>query len=169
MAKPSAATSFVALLLRSSRARSSGGWSARLISSVGVPGGYQRESRPTRSASPHPPGSADTRQIDTWNDTRADVYHLSPAPRRIDPTGWTALEHVLPDGHRAVVLAYRLARSSTDTTLRLGRLDARAKCDVTVDGKRLSPATGADLATGGLRVRLPAIWRAAVIELTARQ
>jgi hypothetical protein len=76
---------------------------------------------------------------------------------------------VLPDGHRAVVLAYRLARSSTDTTLRLGRLDARAKCDVTVDRKRLSPATGADLATGGLRVRLPAIWRAAVIELTARQ
>lgn len=81
----------------------------------------------------------------------------------------TALEYVQPEGHRAVVLAYRLARSSTDTTLRLRGRDAQATYEVTVDGKRLSAASGADLATGRLRVRLAAIWRAAVIELAARQ
>ncbi len=37
----------------------------------------------------------------------ADVYHQTPAPRRNDPTGWTALEYVQQEGHRAVVLAYR--------------------------------------------------------------
>jgi hypothetical protein len=99
----------------------------------------------------------------------ADVYHLTPAPRRNDPTGVDSTGVRATEGHRAVVLAYRLARSSTDTTLRLRGLDAQATYEVTVDGKRLSAASGADLATGGLRVRLPAIWRAAVIELAARR
>ncbi len=98
----------------------------------------------------------------------ADVYHLSPAPRRIDPAGWTALEYVQPGGRRGVVLAYRLARSPAAETLRLRGLLPRATYDVAVDGHRLAPATGADLATRGLRVRLHTIWRAAVIELAAR-
>lgn len=98
----------------------------------------------------------------------ADVYHLTQAPRRNDPTGWTALEYVQPDGHRAVVLSYRLARSPAVMTLRLRGLLPRATYDVTVEGHRRAPATGRDLATRGLGVRLPAIWRAAVIELAAR-
>ena len=98
----------------------------------------------------------------------ADVYHLTPAPRRNAPTGWTALEYVQPDGRRAVVLAYRLARSSAAVTLRLRGLLPQATYDVTVDGHRLAPATGATLAARGLRLRLPAIWRAAVVELEAR-
>ena len=35
----------------------------------------------------------------------ADVYHLTPAPRRNAPTGWTALQYVQSDGRSAVVLA----------------------------------------------------------------
>jgi alpha-galactosidase len=98
----------------------------------------------------------------------ADVYHLTPAPRRNAPTGWTALQYVHPDGRRAVVLAYRLARSSAAQTLRLRGLLPRATYDITVDGHRLPPATGATLASRGLRLGLPAIWRAAVLELTVR-
>ena len=81
----------------------------------------------------------------------ADVYHLTPAPRRIDPTGWTAVEYVQPGGRRGVVLAYRLARSPAAETLRLRGLLPRATYDVVVDGHRLAPATGADLASRGLR------------------
>jgi hypothetical protein len=93
---------------------------------------------------------------------------LRPPPRRIDPTGWTAVEYVQPGGRREVVLGYRLARSPAAETLRLRGLLPRATYDGAVDGHRLAPATGADLATRGLRVRLPAIWRAAVIEFAAR-
>jgi alpha-galactosidase len=100
--------------------------------------------------------------------TGADVYHLTPLPRRNAPTGWTALEYVQPDGRRAVVLAYRLARSSGQTTLRLRGLLPHTTYDVAVDGHRLAPVTGATLAARGLRLRLPAIWRAAVVELAAR-
>ncbi len=98
----------------------------------------------------------------------ADVYHLTPPPRRNAPTGWTALEYVQPNGQRAVVLAYRLARSSGQTTLRLRGLLPHTTYDVAVDGHRLAQATGATLAARGLRLRLPAIWRAAVVELAAR-
>jgi alpha-galactosidase len=98
----------------------------------------------------------------------ADVYHLTPPPRRNAPTGWTALEYVQPDGQRAVVLAYRLARSSGTTTLRLRGLRPHTTYDVVVDGRRLAPVAGASLAARGLRLRLPAIWRAAVVEITAR-
>ncbi len=98
----------------------------------------------------------------------ADVYHLTPAPRRNAPTGWTALEYVEPEGRRAVVLAYRLARSSGATTLRLRGLLPQATYDVTVDGYQLAPVTGTTLAAPGLRLRLPAIWRATVVELEAR-
>ncbi len=73
----------------------------------------------------------------------ADVYHLTPAPRRNAPTGWTALQYVQPDGRRAVVLAYRLARSSAATTLRLRGLLPHATYDVVVDGHRMAPTTGA--------------------------
>jgi alpha-galactosidase len=98
----------------------------------------------------------------------ADVYHLTPAPRRNAPTGWMALQYVQQDGRRAVVLAYRLARSSAAQTLRLRGLLPRATYEVKVDGHSLSSATGATLASRGLRLELPAIWRAAVVELTAR-
>jgi alpha-galactosidase len=100
--------------------------------------------------------------------TGADVYHLTPPPRRNAPTGWTALEYAQPDGHRAVVLAYRLARSSGEATLRLRGLLPHTMYDVAVDGHRLKSATGGMLAARGLRLRLPAIWRAAVVELEAR-
>jgi hypothetical protein len=100
--------------------------------------------------------------------TGADVYHLTPPPRRNAPIGWTALEYIQPDGQRAVVLAYRLARSSGHTTLRLRGLRPRSTYDVTVDGQRLAPVAGATLAARGLLVRLPAIWRAAVVEVAAR-
>ena len=98
----------------------------------------------------------------------SDVYHLTPPPRRNAPTGWTALQYVAPDGRRAVVLAYRLARSSATQTLRLRGLLPRATYDITVDGHRLSPAAGATLASRGLQLQLPATWRAAVVELAER-
>jgi len=98
----------------------------------------------------------------------ADVYHLTGPPRRNAPTGWTALEYVQPDARRAVVLAYRLARSPGATTLKLRGLLPRATYDVTVDGRRLAAVTGATLATRGFVLRLPAIWRAGVVELEAR-
>jgi len=98
----------------------------------------------------------------------ADVYHLTGPPRRNAPTGWTALEYVQPDARRAVVLAYRLARSPGATTLKLRGLLPRATYDVTVDGRRLAPVTGATLATRGFVLRLPGIWRAGVVELEAQ-
>jgi hypothetical protein len=100
--------------------------------------------------------------------TGADVYHLTPPPRRNTPTGWTALEYVQPNGRRAVVLAYRLARSSERATLRLRGLLAHDTYDVVVDGRRLAPVTGTILAARGLGLRLPATWRATVVELQAR-
>jgi len=98
----------------------------------------------------------------------ADVYHLTPAPPRNGPRGWTALQYVQPEGRRALVLAYRLAGSGAAVTLRLRGLLPQATYDVAVDGHRLVPATGATLTNGGLRLRLPTIWRAAVVELTKR-
>src|SRR3954451_20171863 len=97
----------------------------------------------------------------------ADVYHLTPAPRRNAPTGWTALEYVQPDGRRALVMAYRLAPGLSGPPLRLRGLLPRVTYDIMVDGHRLASATGAALAGHGLRLRLPAIWRAAVVELAA--
>jgi hypothetical protein len=50
--------------------------------------------------------------------------------------------------------------------------DERAKApsayDVTLDGRRLASVTGAALADRGLELRLPAIWRAGVVELEAQ-
>lgn len=98
----------------------------------------------------------------------ADTYHLTPAPSRNAPTGWTALEYVEPERRRAVVLAYRLAQSSAAITLRLRGLLPGATYQVTVDGHPLRSATGATLSTRGVRLQLSAIWRAAVVEVTAR-
>jgi alpha-galactosidase len=98
----------------------------------------------------------------------ADVYHLTPPPRRNAPTGWTALEYVAPDSQRAVIMAYRLPQSSAQTTLPLRGLLPRTIYDIAVDGQRLAPVTGAVLATRGLRLKLPGIWRAAVVELAAQ-
>ncbi|MGN6393633.1 MAG: alpha-galactosidase [Gemmatimonadales bacterium] len=99
----------------------------------------------------------------------ADVYHLTPAPRRNAPAGWTAVEYVEPGGRRAVVMAYRLARSTPAKTLRLRGLRPQATYDVAVDGRPPRPVTGASLAGEGLELRLPAVWRAAVVEINARQ
>jgi alpha-galactosidase len=98
----------------------------------------------------------------------ADTYHLTPAPRRNDPAGWSALEYVRPGGEHAVVLAYRLGRSSGVTTFRLRGLLPRAMYEVTADGRRLTSATGATLAARGLRLSLPASWRATVVEIERR-
>ncbi|HEY7637666.1 MAG TPA: alpha-galactosidase [Gemmatimonadales bacterium] len=99
--------------------------------------------------------------------TGADVYHLTPPPRRNAPAGWTALEYAQPGGKRALVLAYRLARSAEQATLRLRGLLPHTTYAIAVDGHRLATIAGATLSTRGLRLRLPATWRAAVVELAA--
>ena len=95
----------------------------------------------------------------------ADVYHLTPPPDRNDPARWTALEYLQPDSGRAVVLAYRLGNSSVSATLRLRGLRPQATYEVTVDGRRHGLVAGGPLAARGLRIRLPAAWRAAVVDL----
>jgi alpha-galactosidase len=99
----------------------------------------------------------------------ADVYHLTPPPRRNNPTGWTALEYVRADRGRAVVLAYRLAQSSGSATLRLRGLQPSSTYEVTMDGRRVAAFSGRTLASRGLPVRLPEVWRAAVVEVTREE
>jgi hypothetical protein len=68
-----------------------------------------------------------------------------------------------------VLLAYRLAGGGAEEAFRLRGLDPAARYDITIDGAPLRQATGAELATSGLRVALSDEWRAAVIELVPRQ
>jgi alpha-galactosidase len=100
--------------------------------------------------------------------TGADVYHLTASPDHNRPTGWMALQYVAPAGGRSVLLAYRLEGGAADETFRLRGLRPDARYDVALDGARLRQATGAELATSGLRVALGDEWRAAVIELVPR-
>lgn len=101
--------------------------------------------------------------------TGADVYHLTPSPDHNHPTGWMALQYVAPAGGRSVLLAYRLAGGGADQTFKLRGLDTTARYDVLLDGAPVRQATGAELATSGLRVALGDEWRAAVIELVPQR
>lgn len=101
--------------------------------------------------------------------TGADVYHLTPSPDHNRPRGWMALQYVAPATGRSVLLAYRLAGGEADEAFRLRGLEANTRYDVVLDGAPLRQATGAELATTGLRVALEHEWRAAVIELTPRR
>ena len=66
----------------------------------------------------------------------ADVYHLSPAPRRNDPTGWTALEYVQPTG--TVESSWPIAWRGAPPTRRSG-------CASSTPGRNTtSPWTGND-------------------------
>jgi alpha-galactosidase len=98
----------------------------------------------------------------------ADVYHLTPAPDHNRPTGWMALQYVAPAGGRSVMLAYRLAGGAATQAFRLRGLKADVRYDISRDGERQPTATGAELASAGLRVALGDEWRAAVIELVPR-
>ena len=100
--------------------------------------------------------------------TGADVYHLTPSPDHNNPTGWMALQYVAPTGGRSVLLAYRLAGGEASRAFPLRGLDPATRYDISVDGTPLRQATGAELASAGLRVDLDAEWRAAVIELIPR-
>jgi alpha-galactosidase len=98
----------------------------------------------------------------------ADVYHLTPAPDHNRPTGWMALQYVAPAGGRSVMLAYRLAGGAAARAFRLRGLEPDIRYDISRDGERQPTATGAELASAGLRVALGDEWRAAVIELVPR-
>ena len=101
--------------------------------------------------------------------TGADVYHLTPSPDHNHPTGWMALQYVAPADGRSVLLTYRLAGGAADQAFKLRGLDATARYDVMLDGAPLRQASGAELATTGLRVALGDEWRAAVIELVPQR
>jgi alpha-galactosidase len=97
----------------------------------------------------------------------ADVYHLTPPPDRNRPKDWMALQYVAPDQRRSVLLAYRLPGGSQERAFPLQGLDGGSVYAIRRDGIPAGQATGAELATAGLKVRHPDEWRAAVIELTA--
>jgi alpha-galactosidase len=96
-----------------------------------------------------------------------DVYHLTPPPANQDPKGWMALQYVTAGGKRSVLMAYRLGDSRREETFRLHGLDPGAWYRVSVDGKQLPAMTQQELAVRGLRVKLDAEWRSAVVELAA--
>jgi alpha-galactosidase len=95
----------------------------------------------------------------------ADVYHLTPAPRRVQPTGWMAMQYVAPGGRRSVVLAYRLAKGRAQETFPLRGLVPNAVYEISENGRPIRRTSGAELTARGLRLTLPAVWRAAVVEL----
>lgn len=98
----------------------------------------------------------------------ADVYHLTPQPKRNNPSGWMAIEYVGQDRRRSVVMAYRLGHSASTTTLTPRGLDPSRHYRVSQDGRDLLVATGRELSAVGIPVNLGAEWRAAIIELEAQ-
>ena len=98
----------------------------------------------------------------------SDVYHLTPSPPNQDPKGWMALQYVSEDRKRSVVTAYRLRDSQPEQEWKLRGLDPAAWYLVTVNGKPLpQPLRQQELPVSGLRLRLDAEWRAAIVELQA--
>ncbi|QNI33977.1 alpha-galactosidase [Alloacidobacterium dinghuense] len=95
----------------------------------------------------------------------ADVYHLTPQPKLIRPTGWMALQYVNDDGKMSVVAAYRLQDDLGEQVFRLRGLDAKRSYEVTRDGHSVGYVTGADLMKIGLTIRLDEPWRASIVEL----
>jgi hypothetical protein len=98
----------------------------------------------------------------------ADVYHLTPPPDRYAPTGWAALQYVVRGGRRSVIMAYRLAGGAPAQNFHLRGLVPNVVYRVVQDGASSRRATGAELASDGLRVALDAEWRSSVIEIEAQ-
>jgi alpha-galactosidase len=101
--------------------------------------------------------------------TGADVYHLTVQPDHDDPRDWSALQYVSPDRKSSVVLAYRLAGGAATRVFQLRGLDPACVYHVSVDQKPAPDASGTALSVAGLQVQLDSEWRAAVIELHARE
>jgi alpha-galactosidase len=97
-----------------------------------------------------------------------DVYHLTPPPAPVRPTGWMAVQYVDPAGAASVVTAYRLAEGAAERSFPLRGLRPEATYDVARDGVAAGRMTGAALMRDGLPVSLGADWRATVVRLTAR-
>jgi alpha-galactosidase len=95
----------------------------------------------------------------------ADVYHLTPQPELVHPTGWMALQYVNDDGKASVVTAYRLHGDVAERVFRLRGLVAERSYEVIRDGHSVGHVTGADLMKSGLSVRLDEPWRASLVQL----
>jgi alpha-galactosidase len=96
-----------------------------------------------------------------------DVYHLTPPPAAVKPTGWMAIQYVADGGRRSVVTAYRLAEGSERVDLRIRGLRPDATYEVRENGEPKGSVTGEAIMKIGLRVSLAEEWRASVLELTA--
>ncbi|MFL5560458.1 MAG: hypothetical protein ACJ79K_03200 [Gemmatimonadaceae bacterium] len=68
-----------------------------------------------------------------------------------------------------MLLAYRLAKGAPNEAFHLRGLAPGTTYDVLVDGAPQPAASGAQLATAGLRLALGDEWRAAVIEIILRR
>lgn len=95
----------------------------------------------------------------------ADVYHLTPQPDPVRPTGWTAFQYVTADAKRSVLMAYRLSGGEKERVFRLRGLMPEVVYTVSANGKLLSQTKGADLAASGVRVVLDDELRSAVLEI----
>lgn len=95
----------------------------------------------------------------------ADVYHLTPEPAHLHPTGWMAIQYLSPATHDSVVTTYRLAGGSPTMSFRLRGLDPATVYEVSQDNGDAFPETGAQLANTGLQVHLAQEWRAAIFQL----
>ena len=80
-----------------------------------------------------------------------------------------ALQYVAQGGKRSVLMAYRLAGGAPAQTFHLRGLAPNAEYRVMQDGAPIRRATGAELASAGLRVALDAEWRSGVLEVEARR
>jgi len=88
-----------------------------------------------------------------------DVYH----PRLAAPEGWRALQYVEQDASEAVVFVFRDRSDSAENTLALRGLDPKAKYHITSLNQRPGrgrDVSGAELASPGLKVKLPDEWLA---------
>lgn len=99
--------------------------------------------------------------------TGGDVYHLTPQPAHLDPTGWMALQYSSPGGRRSAVTVFRLGKSEPRHTLRLRGLEAARTYKLTKDGEPAGTFRGSELESRGLPVDLPAEWQSAILELEA--
>ncbi|MEK7476241.1 MAG: alpha-galactosidase [Candidatus Coatesbacteria bacterium] len=87
-----------------------------------------------------------------------------PAPME-DHTGWAALQLRRADDSRSLVFAYRLDDRFAVRWIPLRNLDPRTRYALAGNGVSPAEATGAELMDRGLRVELPARFRATVVEV----
>jgi alpha-galactosidase len=85
------------------------------------------------------------------------VFHHTPGIGLFKPADWCVLEYAAPDASRGYVGAFKLIGGEEPYTLRLRGVEFRATYEVTLDNLGQSfQATGKDLATAGLPIRLDA-------------